>query len=135
MIKVKATKTFDAHEGGITKSVRTYLRHDGLACKQSILTQDECDYPPFGKFRISEDNGKPYGEWQEIHKEATRIFYENDEVIECLDEQRCQKVWNPVHKHYIRTYFHRIFLDGHEKAYAAFWGGKLDGTQGLYDHQ
>lgn len=135
MIKVKAIKTFDAKEGGITKSVRTYLHHDGLACMQAILTQDECDFPPFGKFRVSEDNGKTYGDWQKIPKEKTYKFYGNDEVIEDLDLQRCVKVWNPVHKHYVRTYFHRYFIDGHEKAYEAFWGGKLDGTQGMYDHQ
>ena len=135
MIKVKAIKTYDAHEGGITKVVRQYLHHDGLACKQSVLTEDESDFPCFGKFRLSEDNGKTYGEWQEIPKESTSIFFGNDEIVEIVDEQRGFKAWNPVHKHYVSTYFHRYLIDGHDAAYNAFWNGKLDGTRGFYDHQ
>lgn len=135
MIKVKATKTAEAHEGGITKVIRQYLNHDGLACKQSVLTQSEPDYPTFGKFRISQDNGKTYGEWQDIPYESRRVFYGNDEVIEFLDEQRCYKVWNPVHKHYVSTYFTRYFINGHVQGYKDFWDKNLDGKQGLYDHQ
>lgn len=135
MISVKATKTYEAHDGGITKVIRQYLHHDGLACKESVLTQREADYPPFGKFRISQDNGKTYGEWTDIPPESLAIFYGDDEVIENLDDQRCLKIWNPVHKHYVRTYFHRYFINGHDAAYEAFWHGKMDGKQGFYDHQ
>ena len=135
MIKVTGRKTYDAHEGGITQVVKTYLYHDGLACKQSVLTQEQSDYPKFGQYRNSQDNGRTYGEWHEIPKEKRGKFYGTDEVVEDLDEQKCVKVWNPVHKHYISTHYRMYFIDGHDAGYTAFWTGNLNGLQGYYGHQ
>ncbi len=136
MIKVNAIKTSDAHEGGITTVVRVYLNHDGLDCKQMVRTQDDCDFPPFGKYRISRDNGRTYGDWVEIPKESTSVFYGNDEAIDSLDEQRCLDVWNPVHRHYVSTYAFRYFINGHVEAYEKFWSGNKTGELcGYYDHQ
>ena len=135
MIKVKATRTAEAHEGGCTMTVRQYLAHDGLSCKQSMLTQFESDYPPLERFRFSQDNGKTYGEWQEVSKETKAVFYGEDELVVEGDGQRCLKVWNPVHKHYVQTHFERYFLNGHIKAYASYNEGKMDETHGFYDHQ
>ncbi len=135
MIKVVAKKVTEAKDGGITKIVREYLAHDGLALKQYVLTQQESDYAAFGKYRISYDNGKTYGDWQEISLDDSRTFYGDDEVLDGADIQLASKVWNPVHKHYVSTYFTRYFIDGHEKAYRAAWMGASDGKQGTYDHQ
>ena len=135
MIKVTAKKVTEAKEGGITKIVREYISHEGLSLKQSILTQQESDYAAFGKYRISHDNGRTYGEWKEISIDDAHTFYGDDELLDLADTQLACKVWNPVHKHYVSTYFTRYFINGHKEAYQAEWHGASDGTKGFYDHQ
>ena len=129
MIKVIGTKMTDAVEGqGAVTISRSYLNHDGLKCKQSRSVSMESDYPGNSTYRLSEDNGKTYGEWKIREKSSYQWEYGNDEMI----GYSCGKVWNPVHKHYVSTWFSRYFIDGHHEAYRALWGGT---EKKCFDHQ
>ena len=127
MIQVIKEKLEDAPEKGQIWIKKEYLHHDGLALRQSRMLQFEPDTVGGSKFRISEDNGRTYGEWQNITREENYVMYGEDEV-ETID---MGKVWNPVHRHYVSTRFERYFINGHKEAYRLYWHGSV----GYYDHQ
>ncbi len=127
MITVVREKLEEAPEKGQIWITKEYLHHDGLTLCQKRNVTHEPDYSNGSKFRISDDNGRTWGEWQSIAREENYVMYGEDEV-ETLD---MGKVWNPVHRHYVSTRFERYFINGHKEAYRKYWHGSV----GFYDHQ
>lgn len=129
MIKVIATKQTNAVMGrGAVMLYREYLDHDGLTCRQTEAVSIESDYPPSSTYRISENNGRTWGEWKELEKTDFATFYGEDERIAYPRFE----VWNPHFSHYVATGFSRYFIGGHEAAYRAFWE---KGEKRYFDHQ
>lgn len=127
MIKVNGKPIIKADEKGVMNCHRIYTKPTGLECKQIKSLQYESDYSNGEFYRISPDNGKSWGEWQEAERGDYSIMYGEDEMM----TMNTAEVWNPVHGHYVSTYFTRYCLEGHKKAYDGEWGGK-----NLYfDHQ
>lgn len=128
MIKVKATKLFDADkERGCVKITKEYLSPDGLACREWREVHRESDYVNGKSYRISCDNGKTFGEWITVKKDGAE-FYGDDEMI----SEDTKMLWNPVCRHYVYTHWSRYFLGGHELSYQKFW---KSGKRTFFDHQ
>ncbi len=129
MIKVVAKKQTDAVKGkGVVFIAREYLEYDGLACKQKKIVTVESDYVGDSEYRISEDNGRTYGEWMPIEDNFSEMYGEDEMLI----YPPYGKVWNPHHNHYVATGFHVYFINGHEDAYRRYW---CDGDQTFFGHQ
>lgn len=128
-MKIIATKLLDAKEGaGIINFSRKYTSSEGLSCKQFKKTQRESDYVNGNEYRISLDNGKTYGAWIPVENPTTAEMFGEDEMI----SDETERIWNPVHKHFVSVYWTRYFLEGHEKAYVAYW---QRGECRFFDHQ
>ena len=138
MIKVKKTVTCPAHSGGITGIYKSYLSHSGLSLCQTKLIQKECDYSEPPLIRISHDNGKTYGEWEQVKKENYITLYDKDEYWKVSYPY---KVWNPVYNHYVQCYMIRYAINGHVEAYQKWWNNGGVGVnnngelQGFFDHE
>lgn len=129
MIKVVGKKISEAKRGeGIVHLKRRYLAAEGLCCVQYRDVSAESDYISTSVCRISDDNGRSYGEWKPNEESGTSVMYGEDERIYIV----YGKVWNPHHKHYVATGFSRYFLEGHEAAYAKYWAR---GEKTYFDHQ
>lgn len=129
MIRVIGTKQSEAVEGeGIVTYKREYLDCEGLRCKQIRSVQSESDYVNTAQYRISEDNGRTYGQWLPIESQSFSTMYGEDEML----YDPCEKVWNPHHSHYIVSGFYRYFIGGHKAAYKEFWA---TGARTFFDHQ
>ena len=128
MIQVVREKLEDSLKEGQVWHRKEYLHHDGLVLRQSRTLQLEPDTVGGSKFRISEDNGRTYGEWHPVPREENYAMIGDDEV-ETVD---MGKVWNPVHRHYVSTRFERYFVNGHNEAYRLYW---KQSARAFYDHQ
>lgn len=76
--------------------------------------------------RVSEDNGRTWGEWRDVYRES----YErkgDDEIM----TWRGPETYNPRHGHFVSLQTRRIFIDGHLKAYYRYWG---KGEASYFDH-
>ncbi|MBR2353318.1 MAG: exo-alpha-sialidase [Clostridia bacterium] len=129
MIKVIKTKQSEAVKGqGIVSYFREYLEPEGLRCKQIQSVQAESDYVYTSQYRLSEDNGKTYGDWMPIEAESFSVEYGEDEML----YDPCPRVWNPHHNHWVVSGFYRYFIGGHKAAYKEFWA---TGARTFFDHQ
>ena len=129
MITVKAVKVLDAdlERGGII-SKRVYTSHEGLDCKEIYLIHKEGDYCNGHMCRYSKDNGKTYGEWEDVPRTDYSEMFGEDEMI----TEDTKRIWNPVHGHYVFTRWTRYFESGHKAAYKRLW---QNGEKSFYDHQ
>ncbi len=117
----------DESRGAVTYK-KEYLYPAGYECKEVRTTQHESDYVNKTEYRISADNGKSYTEWIPLEqREYSQIFGE-DELIS-LETPR---IWNPIHCHYVSTWWTRYFVGGHKQAYAQYW---KEGKLAFFDHQ
>ena len=137
MIKITKKILESAKSGGIATYYRRYLQREGLSCEQVKFIQGESDFCDCHFARISNDNGKTYGEWKKVKKEESIVSYGGDEYWTI--KLPYGKVYNPVHKHYVYSYMTRYFVDGHKIAYEKSWsegnGIGKNGIQGCFDHQ
>ena len=115
-------------ERGCVNITREYLSPEGLECKEIYNIERESDYTNEKKYRISPDNGKTWGEWQNLNTDSLSKMYGDDELIFANTDW----LWNPVHKHYVSTYWTRYFLGGHKEAYRGYW---QQGLNTFLDHQ
>lgn len=128
MIRVSGTCTMAADKmKGAVSVKRVYKEATGLACRQIRETQYESDYVNGSEYRESPDNGHTWGPWIPVEQSSFTTMYGEDEMQCSVGPE----VWNPVHGHYVSTYFTRYFLKGHNRAYELWDNGK----EGFYDHQ
>ena len=129
MITVKATKYREALDNKTVEWFgRGYLDREGVRMREGKTISSSSDFSDASYERISEDNGKTFGEWKDVYVENG---YEKLGEHERNFPANITGKWNPVHKHYVGLGMERIFNGGHEKGLAAFWRG--DPT-GLIDH-
>ena len=107
MIKVKSECIIPADEKrGIVNVTKEYLSREGLAVKQTESILRENDYINEKRSRVSLDNGRTWGEWQDATGGEISTFYGDDEMVVA----NTPRLWNPVHKHYVYTHWNRFFL-------------------------
>ncbi len=105
-----------------------YLEGEGLKRFESRAYEKLSDSIEYTEYRISEDNGKTWSEWEREMATGRKVCG-NDEY-EFFYDSNNRDLWNPVHKHYISGKMLRIFIDGYMAA------ADLDyaGGNGFYDH-
>ena len=113
---------------GIVDYARAYINSTGLECKLTRRVARESDYVNGVEFCTSTDNGKTYTEWVPLEKSSYTEYFGEDELL----AEETVRVWNPVHKHYVYTWWSRYFLEGHKKSYEQLW---QHGNNTFYDHQ
>jgi len=127
-VKITTKVIEKASDNGILVRYRSYLKPEGLDCKEVKFTQGRSDYFS-GKFqRFSSDNGKTWTEWEDLKQNGYSYMYGGDEMM----YEYSREVYNPVHNHYVSTKLARFFLEGHDKAYDAWWN---EGAVRFFDHQ
>lgn len=127
MINIKAVKQLDADEkAGSIRFEKSYLYSTGLELRELKIVQRESDFTNGAEYRISLDNGKVFGEWTTLEKNLIQNYGDDEMTADETD-----RVWNPVHKHFVYTHFTRYFLGNHKDAYKASWGGEKT----YFDHQ
>ena len=127
MIKVTGKVIENAGDNGVVGRVRSYVKPQGLECKEKRILQYESDYTNGEYCRFSNDNGKTWTEWEESSRGEYTTMYGEDEML----YEYTKEVWNPVHKHYVSTKLARFCLGGHRKAYDAIYRGEAK----YFDHQ
>ena len=129
MIKVVGQCIIPADEKrGIVNVSKSYLSYEGLDLTETQNTARESDYVNEKRSRISHDNGRTFGDWSAANDDSIFAFFGEDEMLYCETE----KLWNPIHNHYVYTHGSRLFLDGHEVAYKRYWN---EGKHAFFDHQ
>ncbi|MBE6541045.1 MAG: exo-alpha-sialidase [Ruminococcaceae bacterium] len=118
-MKIEKIKVKDADERGIAHLYhKKYAEPEGLTLIETHKVQGTSDFYDASERRISYDNGRTWGEWEETYKEDFQAYGDHER----LTERMCE-AWNPVHRHHVRIEMDRVFCDGHLKAYEKFWGG------------
>jgi len=129
MITVEAIKYREAREDAVSENYGQYYRdREGLVRIERCSFQSTSDFADDSRQRVSEDNGRTFGEWENTRKTGG---YEVYGPHERSYPKNIQGVWNPVHKHFVGVGMSRFFENGHEAAFKKFWSG--DHTS-LADH-
>jgi len=129
MITVKAEKHHDARDDGVIETYsHRYRDREGLVRIETRDYVSSSDFSDDTYERISEDNGKTWGEWKNVYVEnGFEVLGEHERNFPANPPE----IWNPVHKHYVGIGMERIFKGGHTNGLGLFWKG--DPT-GLIDH-
>ena len=88
--------------------------------------QRESDFACGASERYSDDNGRTWGEWRDVYGQSYEVK-DKDEI----NTEYGNEVFNPRYGHFVSVGYQRIFLEGHTKAYARYWGS---GEAGCVDH-
>ena len=127
-MKITATRVMEADANrGQARLHKEYLYPTGVELREIKILQRESDFTNGMEYRLSSDNGKNYGEWIKLEdNKFLQSFGEDELMVEETD-----KIYNPIHKHYVHTHFTRYFIGGHVAAYKSYWTGGND----CFDHQ
>jgi len=129
---IKAEKLRDARDDKICEFIsRSYRGQEGVTMVEHLSRSSIADFSDDSFERISEDNGKTWGEWKNVYKESG---YEQHGIHDRNFPKNPGEKWNPVHKHWVGSGMERIFREGHEKALSMTWKLKSDEMPYLSDH-
>ena len=123
MLKVEAIKYSDARTDGVAENYgQSYRDSEGLVRVESCSYQSSGDFSDGSKRRISEDNGRTWGEWSpvvETGSAGSSVQMYGDH--EAMRRTNIKGKWNPVHKHFVGTALERVWKNGHKEAYRLLW--------------
>ncbi len=97
-----------------------YVNGTGLRRVEHRSLQREADWSNEDFERYSDDNGRTWGEWRDVHSRG----YEakgDDELV----TYEGNEAYNPRYGHFVSVGMRTLFFDGHEKAYAKHWAGQV----------
>ncbi|MDF2724790.1 MAG: exo-alpha-sialidase [Paenibacillus sp.] len=111
-----------------TSEARTqsYVSGRGLKRVEHKSLAGESDWINAEYERFSDDNGRTWGEWQDVYGARFETKGE-DEVMTYSGTE----AYNPKYGHFVSVGMRRVFFDGHKKAYERFW---KKGEAGFVDH-
>jgi len=128
-IKVEGRKYREARTDKVCESYsQSYVSETGLRRREHHSVSSMGDFSHGAFDRYSDDNGKTWGEWENVYSNHHDVLGEHDR-----DTYRnwCS-AWNPVHKHKVTLQMERIFKNGHEEALSKIWNS--NGPYSLSDH-
>ncbi|MBR6771782.1 MAG: exo-alpha-sialidase [Clostridia bacterium] len=132
-MKVTSLKYLDARSDGFSEwHSRKYTDKDGLTLIERKRLQSESDFTNGLFERTSTDNGKSWSDWTDITGEAVMAYGAHERTLPEADTSEVHPQWNAVHGHSVSIAMDRVFKNGHEAAFAAFWGRRGEG--GFSDH-
>ena len=85
--------------------------------------QREADWSNADFERVSDDNGRTWGPWQDVRTKVYEAKGEDEILIS--DGANTNQAYNPRYGHFVSVSMRTVYLDGHEKAMARHWGGEL----------
>ena len=100
-----------------------YLSASDLRRVEHRSLHREADWTDADFERISDDNGRTWGPWQDVHGKVYEARGEDEIVI--TDGANFNQAYNARYGHFVSVSMRTIFFDGHKKAYERHWGGKL----------
>ncbi len=103
-----------------------YVNGTGLKRVEHRSLHGESDWSHANFDRCSEDNGRTWGEWRNVHGRICETKGEDEITIHDGDE-----TYNPRYGHFVSLGMRRVFFGGHTKAYERFWGR---GEASFVDH-
>ena len=103
-----------------------YVNGTGLERVEHRSLQRESDWSNADFERHSTDNGRTWGEWQDVHRQACEVKGDDE-----VNTYRGEEAYNPVHGHFVSVGMRRVFFGGHTKAYELYWGR---GEAQFFDH-
>lgn len=128
MMKVKCEVVAGVSSDGMGETrTQWYDGPEGLRRVELRSVQGESDFSNGMWRRASEDNGRTWGEWENVY-DAYFQALGSDEVI-YLDVDPAE--YNPVYGHYVSMQMQRIFIGGHTAAYKRYWA---KGENSFKDH-
>ena len=89
--------------------------------------QGESDFFNKAFKRESFDNGKTWGKWQDVYKDAFQLIPGGEQINHPVH----MRTYNPKYDHVVSTRMERIFLKDHHDAYDKYWNGIPDT---FFDH-
>ncbi len=98
----------------------TYPEREGLKRIETCFFVATSDFSSGTIERVSEDNGKTWSEWRDVHVETG---FETIGEHERNYPNNPHLFWNPVHKHFVGVGMDRFFREGHTEAYKKQWAG------------
>jgi hypothetical protein len=103
-----------------------YTHGTGLHRVEHRSLVREADWSNEDYERHSDDNGRTWGEWKDVHAQGYERKGEDEITVYDGTE-----AYNPRHGHFASVGMRRIFLGGHEAAFEAYWHR---GESGFVDH-
>ena len=103
-----------------------YVHGTGVKRVEYRSLTGESDWSTAVFRRFSDDNGRTWGEWEDVFSKGYELKGEDEITVGYGNE-----IWNPVHKHFVSVGYQRIFFGGHHNAYRIYWG---QGKDGFVDH-
>ncbi len=100
-----------------------YTDVTGLRREETRSYQSQDDTTDYYERRISEDNGKTWGEWFREKKAAKELIGDCELEEGCYS--RTRGVYNPVHNHYVTITYQRAYPGGYEKSIHHCWDNGL----------
>ena len=89
----------------------------GLRRVEYRSVTSESDFTNEDYVRISEDNGRTWSEWEDVHAAGHRTR----DGMEMLWSVPTAGLYSPAHDHYVAMNMQRLFLEEHDEAYRKFW--------------
>ena len=103
-----------------------YINGTGLKRVERRSLHRESDWSNADFERYSEDNGRTWAEWRDVHGKFCET--RGDDEINTYDGG---ETYNPRYGHFVSLGMRRVFFGGHTKAYERLWGR---GEAGFVDH-
>ena len=118
-IKVKREEYVPVSEFTSTYEWRSfaYDSYDGLKLIETREVPAFFDIPGEEFRRISPDNGKTWGEWENFSKQVYTYFGKD----EMFSFSYMDKIWNETNKHYVKCETHRLGIGGAKAAEDRSW--------------
>ena len=96
-----------------------YTGHDSLELAEERNISAYSDVPGRSWRRVSPDNGRTWGEWEDL----TGTLYTHFGDDEMFSWRYQKPVWNPVHRHYVGIDVNRLCIGGAIAAENRYWQG------------
>lgn len=103
-----------------------YVDSTALRRVERRSLQGESDWSNAAFERFSDDNGRTWGEWQDVYSRSVEAKGEDE-----MATYNGEETFNPHFGHFVSVDMRRVFFDGHHKAYKRFWG---HGEASFVDH-
>ncbi|MHB0934978.1 MAG: hypothetical protein ACYDCO_05555 [Armatimonadota bacterium] len=93
-----------------------YANGVGLRRIEHRSLQRESDWSNADYERYSDDNGRTWSAWQDVHQQHTEVKGEDE-----VNTYTGAETFNLRYGHFVALGMRRIFLSGHTRAYKAYW--------------
>ncbi len=103
-----------------------YVNGEGAIRVEHRSLQRESDWSNADFERRSKDNGRTWGQWQDVYSRGYEVSGEDE-----INTAYGSEAFHASHGHFVSAGYQRIFFGGHKAAYERYW---KHGEAGFVDH-